>query len=33
MHAPFNGKVRRELRRQLVLNTTWSNLMKRMLGA
>jgi ribosomal protein L35 len=33
MHAPFNGKVRRGLRKRIVLNTTWSNLMRRMMGA
>lgn len=30
LHAPYNGKTRRNLRRRIVLNTTWSNLIRRM---
>jgi ribosomal protein L35 len=30
MHATYNGKVRRGLRKRIVLNTTWSNLIRRM---
>lgn len=33
MHASFDGKVKRGLRRRLVLNTTWSNLIRRMTEA
>lgn len=31
-HSPFNGKVRRGLRKPLVLNKTWSTLISKMLG-
>jgi ribosomal protein L35 len=30
LHAPYGGKTRRTLRRRIVLNTTWSNLIRRM---
>ena len=30
MHAPYNGEVRRGLRKRIVLNTTWSNIIRRM---
>ncbi len=30
MHATYNGDVRRGLRKRIVLNTTWSNLIRRM---
>jgi ribosomal protein L35 len=33
MHAPYDGKVRRKLRQRIVLNTTWSNLIRRMMEA
>jgi ribosomal protein L35 len=29
-HAPFNGKTGRQLRRRLVLNSTWSTLVRKM---
>ena len=32
-HAPFNGETRRNLRRRLVLNSTWSNLIRKMMEA
>lgn len=32
-HAPFNGKVGRRLRRRLVLNSTWSTLIRKMMEA
>ena len=31
MPATFNGEVRRNLRRRMVLNTTWSTLISRMI--
>jgi ribosomal protein L35 len=31
-HAPFNGKVRRNLRRRLVLDHNWSVLIRKMMG-
>ena len=33
MHASKNGSQRRALRKRIVFNTTWSNLIKRMMGA
>lgn len=30
MHAPYNGEVRRGLRKRIVLNTTWSTIIRRM---
>ena len=30
-HAPFNGKTGRKLRRRLVLNSTWSTLIRGMM--
>jgi large subunit ribosomal protein L35 len=30
LHAPYNGKTRRGLRRRIVLNKTWSTLIRRM---
>ena len=30
LHAPYSGKTRRGLRRRIVLNTTWSTLIRRM---
>lgn len=33
MHSPFNGEVRRGLRKKIVLDTTWSGLIRRMMGA
>ena len=32
-HAPFNGKVSRNLRKRIVLNQTWSTLIRKMMGA
>ncbi len=32
-HAPFNGKTGRRLRRRLVLNPTWSELVRKMMEA
>ncbi len=32
LHAPFNGSVRRGLRRRIVLDNTWSTLMRRMVN-
>ena len=32
-HAPFNGKVSRNLRKRKVLNSTWSNLVRNMMEA
>jgi len=31
-HAPFNGKVRRRLRKPLVLEGTWARLIRNMMG-
>mgnify|MGYP001225183539 FL=1 len=31
-HAPFNGKTGRRLRRRMVLNDTWSELIRNMVG-
>lgn len=31
-HSPFNGKTGRRLRRRLVLDYTWSVLIKKMMG-
>ena len=31
-HAPFNGETSRGLRKPLVLDTTWSNLIRKMMG-
>ena len=31
LHASYSGKVRRGLRKQIILNTTWGTLTKRML--
>lgn len=33
LHAPFNGSVRRGLRRRVVLNNTWSTLIRNMVNA
>lgn len=33
MHATKDGKHARALRKKIVLNTAWSNLIKRMMGA
>ncbi len=30
-HAPFNGKTGRKLRRRMVLNSTWSTLVRKMM--
>jgi ribosomal protein L35 len=32
MHAPKDGHVKRNLRRKIVLDRTWSNLIARMMG-
>jgi ribosomal protein L35 len=32
-HAPFNGKTGRRLRKRLVLNATWSTLIRKMTEA
>ena len=32
-HAPFNGKTGLRLRRRLVLNATWSELVRKMMEA
>ena len=31
-HAPFNGQTSRRLRKRMVLNPTWSTLMRKMMG-
>ena len=32
-HAPFSGKVSRQLRKRMVLDSTWSTLIRKMMGA
>jgi ribosomal protein L35 len=32
-HAPFSGKISRNLRKRLVLDQTWSTLIRKMMGA